>query len=543
MTADDIKLQVAILGLGQTLSRHSTRRSMQERSGTPDEIPSQVERVLGQMRASPYRRIIGIKQNHETPHDGMRLKAFAVVAWEMVSEVAPSICVETLSAAIGDDSQPLCEQLLMSRDIIGRMVGERLLILAPNGGGWSGRLLLPPKVFSWVLGGKQSCGDFDLAKVGEFARPGKGADDGGTARKSNPTAKQLYAAVRQDVIGLDQQLQILCSRFALHCIRAHALKSGADHTGISQMVICIVGPSGSGKSYTVSRLAEHCGLAHCLYDTTAWTSAGFVGDDLDTPFKILVKNLGGDLDRASQGIIFLDEFDKKSTRYGRDVCTLACQQELLGRLQAIGPFTVGGKRSATLEPPFVMDGRGIGYILGGVFAGLDEIVEQMAGRRGIGYASVSGTRQHVRIQDAMKELGFLEELVNRISCVVRLPVPTVESVGRAIAATSRKFNETLLAQGFGLLMTEAAIVEIASYAIESHGYYRAGQMVLEAIAEEYLFDERVGRFKVERDDAVRVIARVSSGVVSCSQTTSPKDIPESLSCVDYDGSSAQVAGG
>lgn len=516
---------------------------MQERSGTPDEIASQVERVLGQMRASPYRRIIGVRQNHETPHDGMRLKAFAVIAWEMVSEVAPSICVETLSAAIGDDSQPLCEQLLMSRDIIGRMVGERLLILAPNGGGWSGRLLLPPKVFSWVLGGKQSCGDFDLAKVGEFARPGKGADDGGTARKSNPTAKQLYAAVRQDVIGLDQQLQILCSRFALHCIRAHALKSGAADTGISQMVICIVGPSGCGKSFTVSRLATHCGVGHCLYDSTAWTSAGFVGDDLDTPYRLLVKGLGGDLEKAASGVIFLDEFDKKSARYGRDVCTLACQQELLGRLQAIGPFVVGGKRSATLEPQFVMDGRGLGYILGGVFAGLDEIIEKMAGRRGIGYTSVCGSRQHVRIQDALKELGFLEELVNRVSCVIRLPVPTIESVGRAIVTTASKFNDTLLTQGFGLLMRESAVAEIAAYAVESRGYYRAGQMVVEALAEDFLFDERVGRFVIERDDARRAIARVSSGVSQGGHEPSSEGISEPPPCVDYDGQSAQVAGG
>lgn len=514
----DIKLQAAILALGQLLTARPSRAGTQARAPNPEAVACEVERVLAQVRASPARRLLGVLQNFATPQDPIRLKALAVVGWEMVSEVTPSTCIETVAAAIVDSTQPLCEQLLVVRDVLGRMVGERLLTLSVSGNGWSGRLLLPPGVFSWLVGGAKSHGDFNPAKTDMSRLNRDGAAEGTMGRKPLPTARQLYEAVRKDVIGLDPQLRVLASRFCLHAIRAEAVKAGADCTEVPQMVVVLISDSGAGKSFTVSRLAKHIGgLAVCQYDSTLLTAQGYVGADLDEPYRLLVNSAGGDVDEASRGVIFLDEASAKSTKYngrdaGRDVSTLAIQQELLCKLQANAPFVVGGKRQFDTRP-FLFDGRRTGYILGGTFDGLDEAIGRMEGRRGIGFASEAGSRRHVTVLEGLKSLGFLDALVNRISAVIRLPTPGVAEVERALVNIVNGFDEVLLPRGIALLPDESAVRMIAGYAVESRGYYRAAKAVLAVIVEDLLFEERGGGVGIRLDDVRRAIERLTSGIV------------------------------
>lgn len=515
----DIGLQTAILKVGQALAARSSRHGVRSRStGSPDALLAETERVLGLVRQSPARKLVGIKANFVTEHDAIRLLAFAYVAWEMVSEVSPCTSIETVAAAIADPTKILCEQLLVVRDVLGLLVCERRLILSLEGGGWSGRLVLPQGVFSWIVGSPKSHGDFDPSKIDSARLNRNSVDDGNASRKSLPTARQLYEAVLTEVVGVDSVIRVMASRFALHAIRAEAMKAGSDCTEVPQMVVVLIADSGAGKSYTVSRFAKHLGLGLCQYDATVLTAQGYVGADLDEPYRLLVNSVGGDADEAARGIVFLDEFSAKGTRHngrdgGRDVSTLAIQQELLCKLQSNAPFVVGGKRQFD-NRPFLFDGRKTGYILGGTFDGLDEIIRKMEGRKDIGFASEAGCRKFVTIQSALVEAGYIRPLVNRISTVVRLPTPTVQNVEFAIARNIiRGFNEVLLPQGIVLEATESAAHLMAGYAVESGGYYRAAKAVLAVLVEDYLFDFRGGTVSIEVPDVRRGIERLSSGIV------------------------------
>jgi ATP-dependent protease Clp ATPase subunit len=190
---------------------------------------------------------------------------------------------------------------------------------------------------------------------------------------------------------------------------------------------------------------------------------------------------------------------------------LSIQQELLGRFQAISPFLIGGKRQFDGRG-FFFDGRPTGYILGGVFAGLDEIIAKQAGKRGMGFSSQVGEKRHLYILDAIKELGFLDELVNRFSCVIRLPIPRYEHILQAVAGgILNDFNAILAQHDIVLFPEEPASRLIAEYAVESKCFYRGARAVLAMIVEELLFSPKGQAFVIEKADAERAIGRLTSG--------------------------------
>ena len=378
---------------------------------------------------------------------------------------------------------------------------------------WNGRLCLPAVTFTWLAAGQ---GHFDPRKFDQARLERLGdqkGNDAATILKRLPTAKELYEKVRQEVVGLDPELKILSSRIALHMARGELLKSGATDNCVGQMVVVLISSSGAGKSYTISRLAAHCGLGFCQYDSTALTCQGYAGADLDEPYRLLVNSVGGDASEASRGIIFFDEADKKSSLYGREVGTLAVQQELLGRLQATSPFVIGGKRSNDGRP-FLFDGRPTGYFLAWVFSGLDDVIRKMTGKRNLGFASEVGSRQFVSIQDGLKNLGFLDELVNRVGLVVRLTDPLIESVMRGTeTGIIEGFNRVLASKGIVLSLTDKASRSIGDYSMQTKTFYRGAKAVLAAVVEELIFDPKRGAVTIQSADVMRAIDRLSSGLV------------------------------
>lgn len=537
----DVKLQAEVLQLGQSMSTtvRGSSRLLGQRQTRPEESGAEVERVLNLVRGSPARKLFGIRQGYVDGEDAVRLKTIAIIAWQMLGE-ANSVHANDIAKAVGDNKGVPCEQMLLVRDCLARMVCDGLLVVLPNSGDFLDcRLVLPRKTLSYMAGGSKSKADFDPQKL-DMARLRRAGEQNGkdeSGRIKMPTAKQLFWKVRKEVEGLDNEIKVLASRISLHATRAELLRAGGEDHALGQMVVVLVGSSGSGKSYLASKMAENCGLTYVEYDCTSLTASGFVGSDVDEPYRLLVNAAGGDAAKAAGGILLLDEMDKKASRQqGLDVGRQAVQMELLGRLQATAPFVVGGKRSFDSRP-FLFDGRQTGYVLAGVFSGLDEVIEKRAGRRGIGFASEPGSRQHIRIGDCLKELGFLDELVNRISCVIRLPDPTFDSVMHAVAGTIVEgYNNILCSRGISLMPSESAARAIAGYAIESRAFYRGAKAVLATIVEELLFaPPHVGTAFINKDTARRAIERLSSGVVQPGDATHSVGGSEPCPDGDLDG--------
>jgi ATP-dependent Clp protease ATP-binding subunit ClpX len=551
----DITLQAAILQLGRTLSAEPPVSVSRGRAISPDVLAAEVERVLGMVRQSPARRLFGVRQNLVDGGDAVRLKAVAFVVWQMIGEgVHP--CVHETAKAVVDGRGVPCEQILLAREYLGNMACEGLLVvLGECGDRWNGRLVVPKNTYSWMAGGRDSKGDFDPGKIALARLRREGGRDSGRdgngdeGRSKIPTAKELYEKVRQEVVGLDPQIKVLASRFALHIARADALKAGMDDNTGCQMCVCLVASSGASKSFLASRMCATAGLPYVQFDATTLTASGYIGSDVDDIYKLLVNAAGGDAAAASRGVCFLDEWDKKSarpsSRDSRDVGGEAIQMELLAKLQATTtPFLIGGKRVNDGSRQFIFDGRPTGYILAGVFPGLDDAIGRLAGRKGIGFASESGNRHHIHIQEALKSLGFIDELVNRIGLILRLPDPTIENVMKATAGGILDgFNRVVGSKGIVLYPTAASIKAIGEYSMQSKAFYRGAKAILAEVSSEILFDPKQGTVVIEVADIRRAIERLTSGIVQPVVAENPVGVTEASQDGDLDAQPEQSAGG
>jgi ATP-dependent Clp protease ATP-binding subunit ClpX len=174
----------------------------------------------------------------------------------------------------------------------------------------------------------------------------------------------------------------------MHLARARLIKSGRD--GGNNIAVLLVGSSGSGKSWMMETAGSVISCPFASGSATAWTSEAFQGGKLDDLFKSLVFKAKGSVQEARFGIAFADEWDSKAMREGRDVTTLAIQQECLVPMQG-AEFLISGKRS--MERPIMFDSRGTFFTFAGAFAGLNEVIRKRHGRGFIGFAAPWDDRQ------------------------------------------------------------------------------------------------------------------------------------------------------
>ena len=160
-----IRLQADLLQLGHALAERRDGTHGDERLKKQAEIEVAERELLMAIRIVPdCHKLFGIQGNFSTPSDIVRVRGAALIGWEMVAECDPSTRIEQVARAIADPSQPLYQEIILVRDALARAVIDGILLLSPdNGGSWGGRLLMPPRFFSWLNGGAK--GDFSPKKI------------------------------------------------------------------------------------------------------------------------------------------------------------------------------------------------------------------------------------------------------------------------------------------------------------------------------------------------------------------------------------------
>ena len=250
------------------------------------------------------------------------------------------------------------------------------------------------------------------------------------ANEVDMTPKDIYNALCEYVVGHDEVKQMLAVSAYNHYKRLNILWEDADQE-LDKSNILICGPTGSGKTHIAKSLAKICEAPFTIADATTITEAGYVGEDVESVLERLLVAADYDLDYAQQGIIYIDEIDKKartseSNQSTRDVSGEGVQQALLRLIEGTtSKVKINiSNRKYQAEEYVEFDTSNVLFILGGAFVGLEKIIEKRiksSSTIGFGAKIVSESDKTKLLSQATPkdfiDYGLIPEFMGRVPIV------------------------------------------------------------------------------------------------------------------------------
>lgn len=327
--------------------------------------------------------------------------------------------------------------------------------------------------------------------------------------KEIPAPHKIKAQLDEYVVGQEYAKKAMSVAVYNHYKRVAT--DTMDDIEIEKSNMLMIGPTGSGKTYLVKTLAKLLDVPLAITDATSLTEAGYIGDDIESVVSKLLAAADNDVERAQQGIIFIDEIDKiakKKNSTQRDVSGESVQQGMLKLLEGSEvEVPVGANSKNAMVPLTTVNTKNILFICGGAFPDLEEVIrERLSRKTTMGFnAELKDKYQKdkeilskVTVED-LRTFGMIPEFIGRLPIIFTLKGLDKEMLIQILKeprnAILKQYKKLLALDEVNLEFDDGALGAIAEKAMKKD----TGARALRAIIEEFMLDIM---YEIPKDDSI-----------------------------------------